>query len=144
MGSSFPKELSSGWFVEQKKVIDETESNVSHNYKYELKFKEDEFDFVINKDKRVMREGGGSIKDEILIILYGNATVEEDNEKNYKITFNVKRAQSSKGGFMNIPEEDPDQVKSFEGHFDKNTDVITFKSNPKTVLDQLTGVLKRV
>lgn len=143
MGSSFALEKSH--FTERREIIDSNDENHRNNYLYELKFTEGgEFEFVINEDDRMRKEGGGSFKNLIMVILYGKASVEEDSDKNFNISFNVTKAVKDKGGFMGVPELDSEQVGDFKGFYNKNDETIKITSFPKTKLDQLSGLLKKV
>ena len=144
MGSSFPKQLKDGWFVENQKVESQTDENISDHYKYELKFKGSEFEFTINHDQRIRREGGGSFKNLTLIFLTGEATVKVDSDNNYVVTFKVKTAMKDKGGFMGVPEHDDEQMGDFTSIYNLSDDTLKITSPPKTQFSELKGILKRV
>jgi len=144
MGSSFPKQLNDGWFVENQKVDSPTDENTSDNFKYELKFKGSHFEFTINHDQRIRREGGGSFKNLTLVLLEGDATAKEDSDKNYVVTFNVKTAMKDKGGYMGIPVRDNEQMGDFTAIYNLSNDTLNITSPPKTQFSELKGILKRV
>ena len=78
MGSSFA--LENTHFVERKEIIDENDQNHRNNYSYDLKFTSGgEFTFTINEDDRIRREGGGTLKNLVMVILTGKASAEEDD-----------------------------------------------------------------
>ena len=143
MGSSFA--LENTHFVERKEIIDENDQNHRNNYSYDLKFTSGgEFTFTINEDDRIRREGGGTLKNLVMVILTGKASAEEDSDKNLTITFNVDKAMKDKGGFMGIPELDSSEKADFKGFYNQKEDTLKLHTFPKTTLDKLQGLLKRV